>query len=74
MIYLLIFGLIPVPNIDNSAHIGGLVGGFVLAYVAGTPGFSEAAETFWRMAAGLCLAATGWAFFEMFMQLTTRAT
>jgi rhomboid protease GluP len=73
VIYLLIFGLI-IPNVDNSAHVGGLVGGFVLAYVAGTPGFSEAAETFWRMAAGLCLAATGWAFFEMFMQLTTRAT
>ena len=37
MIYLLIFGLI-IPNVDNSAHLGGLAGGFVLAYVAGTPG------------------------------------
>ena len=51
VIYLLIFGLI-IPNVDNAAHLGGLAGGFVLAYVAGTPGFSEAAENFWRDGGG----------------------
>jgi hypothetical protein len=50
------------------------VGGFALAYLAGTPGFSEAKENFWRLVAGLSLAATGWAFFEMFMHLTSTAT
>jgi rhomboid protease GluP len=74
IVYLLIFGLIPGLNIDNAAHLGGLAGGFVVAYLAGTPGFSEAAETFWRVAAGLCLAATGYAFFQMFMQLTSTPT
>ena len=72
MIYLVIFGLI-IPNVDNAAHLGGFAGGFVVAYLAGTPGFSEAAETFWKMAAGLALAATGWAFFEMFLHLTSSA-
>jgi len=74
VVYLLIFGLIPGLNIDNAAHLGGLAGGFIVAYLAGTPGFSEAAETFWRVAAGLCLAATAYAFFQMFMQLTATPT
>ena len=70
VVYLLIFGLV-IPNVDNYAHLGGLAGGFVIGYLAGTPGFSEAKENFWRLAAGLSLAATGWAFFEMFMHLTS---
>jgi len=74
MVYLLIFGLLPGLNIDNAAHIGGLAGGFVVAYLAGTPGFSGAVENFWRVAAGLSLAITGWAFFEMFMHLTSTTT
>ena len=73
MIYLLIFGLV-IPNVDNAAHLGGLAGGFVVGYLAGTPGFSEAKENFWRLGAGLSLAATGWAFFKMFMQLTSTTT
>jgi rhomboid protease GluP len=73
MIYLVIFGLV-IPNVDNSAHLGGLAGGFVVAYLAGTPSVSEAAENVWRLAAGLSLAVTGWAFFEMFMHLTSTTT
>jgi len=72
MVYLLIFGLI-IQGVDNAAHLGGLAGGFVVAYLAGTPGFSEAIENFWRLAAGLSLALTAYAFFEMFMHLTSRA-
>jgi rhomboid protease GluP len=70
MIYLLIFGLV-ISGVDNAAHLGGLAGGFVVAYLAGTPGFSEGAENFWRLVAGLCLAATAYAFFQMFMHLTS---
>jgi rhomboid protease GluP len=73
MIYLVIFGLV-IPNVDNAAHVGGFAGGFVVAYLAGTPGFSEAKENIWRFAAGLALAVTGWAFFEMFMHLTSTTT
>jgi len=42
--------------------------------LAGTPRFNDAAENFWRLAAGLSLAATGYAFYEMFMHLTSKAT
>ncbi|HEY2843115.1 MAG TPA: rhomboid family intramembrane serine protease [Bryobacteraceae bacterium] len=72
MIYLLIFGLV-ISGVDNAAHLGGLAGGFAVAYVAGKPGFSDIFENFWRIAAGVSLAATGWAFFEMFMHLTSAA-
>jgi hypothetical protein len=51
-----------------------LTGGFVVAYLAGSPGLSGAVENFWRLAAGLSLAITGWAFFEMFMHLTSIPT
>jgi rhomboid protease GluP len=73
MIYLLIFGLV-IQGVDNAAHLGGLAGGFVVAYIAGTPGFSEGVENLWRIAAGLSLAATAYAFFQMFMHLTSTAT
>jgi len=73
MIYLVIFGLV-IPNVDNAAHLGGLAGGFVVAYAAGTPSFSGAVENIWRVAAGISLAITGWAFFEMFMHLTSSTT
>ena len=74
VIYMLVMGFYPGSNVDNYAHLGGLAGGFVVAYLAGTPGFSGAVENFWRLAAGLSLAITGWAFFEMFMHLTSTAT
>jgi len=69
VIYLLIFGLL-VPNVDNAAHIGGFAGGFAVAFVAGTPRYSEAVETFWKIAAGVALAITAYAFFRMYMQLS----
>jgi rhomboid protease GluP len=74
MVYLLIFGLLPGFNVDNAAHIGGVVGGFVVAYLAGTPGFNAAIENFWRLAAGLSVAATAYAFFQMFLHLTRTVT
>ncbi len=69
VIYLLIFGFV-VPNVDNAAHVGGLAGGFALAFVIGTPRHSEAVESFWKIAAGGTLALTAYAFLKMYMQLT----
>jgi rhomboid protease GluP len=72
VIYLLVFGLVgPLFGfaVDNAAHIGGLAGGFVVGYVAGTPGFSNAAERIWQGIAGIALALTAFSFFKMFMAL-----
>lgn len=68
--YGLLMGLIPMFAVDNAAHIGGLAGGFGLAYVAGQPGFSGAIEKFWKFAAGVSLAITAVAFAQMFLWLT----
>jgi len=68
--YLFIFGLLPFFSVDNAAHIGGLAGGFAIAYLCGTPGRSPAVERFWQIAAGIVMAITGVAFVEMFLGLT----
>jgi rhomboid protease GluP len=63
-----LFGL----NIDNAAHIGGLAGGFCIAYVAGTPKLANGfAERFWRAAAFVAIALTV-ASFAMMLQSATR--
>jgi rhomboid protease GluP len=62
-VYGLILSLIP--GTDYAAHIGGLVGGFVIGFVGGTPGYSAVVERAWQIAAGIALAITGLAFFEM---------
>src|SRR5579862_6826589 len=61
-VYILLMGLLPFFSIDNAAHIGGLAGGFLVAYVAGTPSYSSAQERFWKVAAGICAAMTLAAF------------
>jgi rhomboid protease GluP len=53
-IYGLLFGLLPMFRIDNAAHIGGLIAGFGLGYVAGEPG-PRASEWLWRVAAGFAV-------------------
>jgi rhomboid protease GluP len=68
VIYLLVFGLL-FPATDNAAHIGGLAGGFVIGYIAGTPGFSSATERVWQGISGIALALTAFSFFKMFMAL-----
>lgn len=63
-----LFGL----NIDNAAHLGGLAGGFCIAYVAGTPRLADAfRERFWRGAAFVAIALTV-ASFAMMLQSATR--
>ena len=62
----LVLGLLPLP-IDNAAHVGGLAGGFVTAYVTGTPklrgGF---AEQFWKIAAAMSVVLTALSFLLAF--------
>ncbi len=69
VIYILLFGLIGFFATDNAAHIGGLAGGFVVGYVAGTPGRSMAVERVWQVIAGIAVAITAFSFFKMFMAL-----
>jgi membrane associated rhomboid family serine protease len=57
------------PGIDMGAHIGGLAGGFIVAYLSGTPTYSPAVERVWKIMAGAALAITGVAFVEMFLFL-----
>jgi rhomboid protease GluP len=68
-IYGLILGILPFFGIDNGAHLGGLAGGFILAYIAGLPGTSTVVERIWQVAAGLALGITGVAFYEMIVGL-----
>ena len=68
--YGLLMGLLPFFATDNAAHIGGVAGGFIIGYVCGTPGRSQAIESLWKAAAGIALAATAFAFYQMFVSLT----
>jgi hypothetical protein len=64
----LVIGLLPGLRIDNAAHIGGLVSGFTLAYVMGTPPlFERWTENFWKLSAALCVLIAAWAFVQMVM-------
>jgi rhomboid protease GluP len=71
VIYMLVLGFL-IPFIDQAAHIGGLAGGFCVAYVAGTPKLADAIrERFWRVAALVAVALTV-AAFVMMLQSATR--
>jgi rhomboid protease GluP len=69
----LVIGILPavfgISFMDNAAHIGGITGGFAVAYLAGTPKFSRTVEAFWRAACGVMLAITAVAFVQMFLAL-----
>jgi rhomboid protease GluP len=52
-----------VSGVDNFAHIGGLATGFAVGYVAGTPRIRG--ESVWKVAAGISIALTAYAFFQM---------
>jgi rhomboid protease GluP len=66
LIYLLLFSLLP--GIDMAAHIGGLIGGFGVAYVAGTPHFEgPKLDRFWRVSAGICILLTVICFLKWYL-------
>ncbi len=69
VVYIVIFGLLPFFAVDNAAHLGGLAGGFVVGYVAGTPGYSQTTERIWQGLAGIAAAITAYSFFKMFLAL-----
>ena len=58
--------------IDNAAHIGGLAGGFVVGYVAGTPRLvDDWRENLWRYASYACIVLTILSFIKMFLMFQT---
>jgi rhomboid protease GluP len=68
MIMILAFGFL-VQGVDNAAHIGGLAGGFAVAYIAGPPSYSEGKETLWKILALTALGTTAYAFVKMILWL-----
>jgi len=72
-IYGLLFGLLPYFRVDNAAHIGGLVTGFVIAYFAGTPRISSSrSEQAWRLAAWACALLTAYCFVKMYLSFSSQ--
>jgi rhomboid protease GluP len=66
LVYLLLFSLMP--GVDMAAHIGGLVGGFGLGYVAGRPGIDRSpVERVWQIAAGLSILLTLYSFLKWYV-------
>jgi rhomboid protease GluP len=57
------------PFTDNAAHIGGLAGGFAVAFIDGTPGYSESVEQVWKIASGIAMGLTAAAFSQVFYRL-----
>ena len=66
-IYGLLFGLLPMFRTDNAAHVGGLVAGFAIAWLAGVPRFASWKETFWKGLAYASVGLTGLSFLAMYM-------
>lgn len=69
-VVLLAFGLL-VPMVDNAAHIGGGVAGFIVGYVAGTPAHSGSTERFWHAAAAASVAVVGVSFFLAYQSFSS---
>jgi len=71
VIYMLIIGILPGLQIDNAAHIGGLAGGFGVAYVAGLQRVEGSwQEKFWQVVAAICVLLTAFSFLRMYQWLT----
>ncbi len=56
------------PGVDLAAHIGGLVGGFLVGIVAGLPGLPNSPrENLWKVLAGLAIAVVLYALLQDFL-------
>jgi len=66
-IYGIVFGMLPGFRTDNAAHIGGLVAGFGIAYLAGTPGRQGVVENIWRATSWFCILMTAVSFLKMYL-------
>ncbi len=66
-IYGLVFGMIS-GFTDNAAHVGGLIAGFGIGYLAGVPALRAGAkELAWRAAGWLCILLTAVSFLKMYL-------
>jgi rhomboid protease GluP len=66
LVYLLLFSLLP--GIDMAAHIGGLIGGFGVGYLAGTPHYEgEKLERFWKVSAVIAVLLTVICFLKWYL-------
>jgi membrane associated rhomboid family serine protease len=66
VVYLLLFSLLP--GIDMAAHIGGLIGGFGIGWLAGEPRYtSTGRENAWKIGAGICILITAYSFLKMYL-------
>ena len=59
------------PATDNAAHIGGVAGGFAIAYLAGTPRLTGSTERLWQFAGAAAVGLTAIAFAFMFRWMMT---
>jgi rhomboid protease GluP len=66
-IYGLVLSLIP--GTDWAAHLGGITGGFIVGFIVGLPGYSAAMERVMQIGAGVMVAITGLAFYDMLINL-----
>jgi rhomboid protease GluP len=67
---ILIIGFVPGFRIDNAAHIGGLLSGFGVAWIAGEPGRAGSpTERLWKVAALLAVLITVLCFLKMYLSL-----
>ena len=71
----IVVGLIGIFPIDNAAHLGGLIGGFVTAWVAGEPRLvNDWKEKIWTVGSALSLVITLAAFARMYLRFIEIST
>jgi rhomboid protease GluP len=71
-VYVLLFSFLP--GVDMAAHVGGLAGGFGLAYITGLPRRDGSGlEVFWRAAAWICILLTVLSFLEWYLWFSRNA-
>ena len=69
--YGLLFGLLPGFRVDNAAHIGGLVTGFVCGYLSGTPRLvTSPTEKMWNIAGWVAVAIIVLSFVKMYLSFS----
>jgi rhomboid protease GluP len=67
VVYILAIGFIGGFGTDNWAHIGGLIGGFAVGYVAGTPSARPEREMIWRALGWLAVFVTAACFLMIYL-------